>query len=70
MSIEKRTKTNCGVSGPWEWNPEDIIAPPHKIGNGHICLILNREIRVPPHAVTNLWQNGNKCRTNIIKMNE
>lgn len=63
MSNERGARTNGGVSRLYEWRPEDIITPPHQIGDGHVCVVLNRALRIPQHAVTELWQNGSNCKS-------
>lgn len=61
-------RTNGGFNNIYQWKPAAIIEEPHKVGNGHVCLVLNREIRIPQHVVTELWQNG-KCNGNRKKPN-
>ncbi|KAI8129599.1 thiamine pyrophosphokinase 1 [Lucilia cuprina] len=58
MSNDLGSKTNGGLSKRFQWQPADIIEPPYKVGKGHVCLVLNREIRIPQHVVTELWQNA------------
>ncbi|XP_065354331.1 thiamin pyrophosphokinase 1 [Calliphora vicina] len=58
MSNDSGTKRNGGLTKTYQWQPADIITQPHKVGNGHVCLVLNREIRIPQHVVTELWQNA------------
>ncbi|KAM7363744.1 thiamine pyrophosphokinase 1 [Cochliomyia hominivorax] len=52
-------RTNGGfTNNVYQWKPASIIDEPHKVDNGHVCLVLNREIRIPQHVVTELWQNA------------
>lgn len=43
----------------FKWTPGDLINENFKLGeNGHVCVVLNRQIQVPAHVVTLLWKNG------------
>ncbi|XP_020811277.1 thiamin pyrophosphokinase 1 [Drosophila serrata] len=43
----------------YKWTPGDLINENFKLGeNGHVCVVLNRQIQVPPHVVTLLWKNA------------
>lgn len=58
MSNDSGSKVNGGLTKIFQWKPADIIDEPYKVGNGHVCLVLNREVRIPEHVVTELWQKG------------
>ncbi|KAH8247526.1 hypothetical protein KR038_005825, partial [Drosophila bunnanda] len=43
----------------YKWTPGDLINENFKLGeNGHVCVVLNRQIQVPPHVVSMLWKNA------------
>ncbi|XP_017034111.1 thiamine pyrophosphokinase 1 [Drosophila kikkawai] len=43
----------------YKWTPGDLISENFKLGdNGHVCVVLNRQIQVPAHVVTLLWKNA------------
>jgi len=46
------------------WYPACIISDKFTVGKGHICLILNREIKISSEVVKNIWQNA-KARCTV-----
>ncbi|EDW16028.2 thiamin pyrophosphokinase 1 isoform X1 [Drosophila mojavensis] len=43
----------------YKWTPGNLISDNFKLGsNGHVCIVLNRQIQVPPHVVKLLWKNA------------
>lgn len=51
----------------YTWKPGHLINENFRLGdNGHVCMVLNRQINVPPHVVKLLWKNG-KPRHDINK---
>nr|XP_017088731.2 thiamin pyrophosphokinase 1 [Drosophila bipectinata] len=43
----------------FKWTPGNLINEHYKLGdNGHVCMVLNREIQVPAHVVRLLWKNA------------
>ncbi|XP_017083740.1 thiamin pyrophosphokinase 1 [Drosophila eugracilis] len=43
----------------FKWTPGNLINENFKLGdNGHVCVVLNRQIQVPPHVVKLLWKNA------------
>jgi len=47
----------------YKWMPSNLIHENFRLGpNGHVCIVLNRQIQVPAHVVKMLWKNGNRKR--------
>ncbi|XP_016980319.1 thiamin pyrophosphokinase 1 [Drosophila rhopaloa] len=43
----------------FKWTPGNLINENFKLGdNGHVCVVLNRQIQVPSHVVKLLWKNA------------
>ncbi|KAH8420838.1 hypothetical protein KR222_006262 [Zaprionus bogoriensis] len=43
----------------YKWMPGHLINENFRLGsNGHICIVLNRQIQVPAHVVKLLWKNA------------
>ncbi|KAL7730049.1 hypothetical protein ACLKA6_009336 [Drosophila palustris] len=43
----------------FKWMPSNLISENFKLGpNGHVCMVLNRQIQIPPHVVKQLWKNA------------
>ncbi|KAH8382212.1 hypothetical protein KR009_002354 [Drosophila setifemur] len=43
----------------FKWTPGNLISENFKLGeNGHVCVVLNRQIQVPAHVVKLLWKNA------------
>ncbi|XP_043654431.1 thiamin pyrophosphokinase 1 [Drosophila teissieri] len=43
----------------FKWTPGNLINENFKLGDhGHVCVVLNRQIQVPPHVVKLLWKNA------------
>ncbi|XP_017141778.2 thiamin pyrophosphokinase 1 [Drosophila miranda] len=43
----------------FKWTPGNMINENFKLGdNGHVCVVLNRQIQVPAHVVKSLWKNA------------
>ncbi|XP_017062196.1 thiamin pyrophosphokinase 1 [Drosophila ficusphila] len=43
----------------FKWTPGNLINENFKLGdNGHVCMVLNRQIQVPAHVVKLLWKNA------------
>ncbi|XP_030568166.1 thiamin pyrophosphokinase 1 [Drosophila novamexicana] len=43
----------------YKWTPGNLINESFKLGpNGHVCIVLNRQIQVPAHVVKLLWKNA------------
>ncbi|XP_013109728.1 thiamin pyrophosphokinase 1 [Stomoxys calcitrans] len=42
----------------YNWQPSNILNDPFRTDRGHGCLVLNREIKIPPHVVRALWENA------------
>lgn len=49
----------------YKWTPANLITDSFKLGsNGHVCIVLNRQIHVPTHVVKLLWKNGKSRNVN------
>lgn len=43
----------------YKWMPSNLISENFRLGpNGHVCIVLNRQIQVPAHVVKLLWKNA------------
>ncbi|XP_075146233.1 thiamine pyrophosphokinase 1 [Haematobia irritans] len=53
---------NGGDNVPLEmnyiWHPGNIFNEPFNADRSHGCIVLNREIKIPPHVVRALWENA------------
>ncbi|EDV94855.1 GH23105 [Drosophila grimshawi] len=43
----------------YKWTPGNLINESFRLGpNGHVCIVLNRQIQIPAHVVKLLWKNA------------
>ncbi|KAH8359397.1 hypothetical protein KR093_006505 [Drosophila rubida] len=43
----------------YKWVPNNLISENFTLGaNGHVCIVLNRQVQVPAHVVKRLWKNA------------
>lgn len=57
-NLSPTTNGGTGHREIYQWYPQSILCQPYKCGKGHGCIVLNREIKIPPCVVKQLWENG------------